>query len=84
MMEYTIIRNYPGTDDEPGQINWRKRFGRVQVRCPRCDELFNVPKDVKFNKDGQANTTTYHFCEDSDGNDDGGWVALLELEGWGK
>lgn len=83
-MDYTIIRNYPGDEDDPGQINWRKRLLHVQVRCPRCDEWFNVPHDVKFDKEGKADRTVYHFCEDSDGNDDGGWVVALHLEGWEK
>ena len=84
LMDYTVIRNTEATDDDAAQINWRRRMGKTQVRCPRCDEFFTVPKDVKFDKEGNADRTVYHICEDSEGDDDGGWVVALSLEGWEK
>jgi len=63
-------------------INWRKRHNKVQLKCPRCDNFFDVPRDVKFDDYGNANDYIYHFCDD-DLNEEG-WVVLPTLVGWSR
>lgn len=87
-MNYTDIENlvlFKGTDDEEVVVNWRKRLGRVQLRCPYCDSFFKVPKDVKFNSQGYASSSIYHFCDDEDieiADDSLGWVVWAHLVGY--
>lgn len=86
-MNWTELENITsdvGTEYEETIINWRRRRSKVQVRCPRCDEFFDLPKDMIIDKKGYCNTNVYHFCNDQFIDDDNsdGWVALLHLVGW--
>lgn len=68
-----------GTEYEETILYWKKRLGRVQLRCPKCDEFFKVPKDIKFDENGYSSGTIYHFCED-----DNGWVVTPHIVGYGR
>ena len=80
-MDRTIIRNFEGTDTEPGQQNWRVRLGSTWLKCPLCDKWFKVPSDIEIDDKGNLSAVIYHFCDDEE-NEHQGWTVLAQLEGW--
>jgi hypothetical protein len=88
-MNYTRIENFTynvGDDDEETIINWRVKHHRVQLRCPKCDQFFDIPKDCKIDHDGYASSSVYHFCNDfyDDEENNEGWVCLPQLVGYNE
>ena len=86
-MQYTEIENFvhnKGNEYEETIINWRKRRGHVQLRCPLCDRFFNLPKDITIDAKGYCSTSFYHFCEDIYEGEENteGWTAWAHLVGW--
>jgi len=63
---------------------WRMKRGKVQIRCPLCDQFFNVPRDIAVFSNGNLSDKLYHFCEDTfvDEENTDGWVVLAHLEDW--
>lgn len=57
---------------------WRKRLGKVQLRCPHCDKFFYIPPDVKVRDNGDLTDVIYHFCD----NETNSWVVLARLMEW--
>ena len=83
-MHYTDIENITTEDDTI--INWRKRRGKVQLRCPYCDKFFDIPKDITIDANGCFSTSLYHFCDDifeGEVNNDS-WSLLAHLVGWNE
>lgn len=82
-MNWTELENVVNEDTR--MIWWRVKFRKVQLRCPKCDRFFTIPKDVKINDQGYASDVIYHFCDDiypEEENNDG-WTVLAHLVGWG-
>jgi hypothetical protein len=79
-MERTQIINTIGDEDTDGQINWRRRFGRPQLLCPKCYQWFSLGRDFKIDDQGNVDAVVYHVCDD----DASGWVVLPQLVGWGQ
>lgn len=77
----TWIENYPSKGGEEGRDNWQVSNGKIELRCPKCDEWFQIPTGLTVDKNGNLSDTIYHFCQD---DDDGSWVVLACLVGWGK
>ena len=87
-MHYQDIENYTlnrGTEDEETVINWRIRRHKVQLRCPKCDRFFDLPKDIPIDENGYCFDTVYHFCEDiyEGEENNAGYTVLAHLVGWG-
>lgn len=84
-MERTPIYNIPGDEDSAAQRNWRKRFGKVQLLCPRCFSWFTLGSDFEIDSQGNVSDVVYHVCDGGEYEEDHeGWVVLPRLEGWGK
>lgn len=91
LMQYTDLENEvidQGTEDEETIIRWRVRRRKVQIKCPRCDNFFDVPKDIKIDDNGYLSSSIYHYCEEQsiDGipeENEEGWAVLAHLVDWG-
>ena len=83
-MNYTDIINW--SEEDNTIVNWRRRRGKTQLLCPRCDRFFDIPEDIKIDDNGYASAVVYHFCEDlfDDEENNEGWVVLPHLVEWGK
>lgn len=80
---YTDIENITTEDDTI--INWRKRRGHTQLKCPKCDDWFSLPKDIEIDANGYCSAQVYHFCKeygDEPEENNNGWTVLAHLVGW--
>jgi hypothetical protein len=92
-MHYTDIENIvvdKGDEDyEETIVNWRVRRRKVQLRCPKCDLFFDLPKAITIDENGYASGSFYHFCSEQvidgvpDENDEG-WTVMPHLVGYNE